>query len=249
MYILYRRKEYISTLGKNDYGVLIAIGLINGVLVAIIEILALQHSSAINYAFLIRTVSIFAIVFAAVLLKEKLTLKKLLLISFIMVGSYFVTAQDQKIVLSWGDVFTLMEAILLAFGNNILGKKIVHRIDPQLSAAISFLIGAMPVIIISLLLAFGINFFLKLTLGLTTIWFEESSWLFFGFEILTSFLSGELIPLDFFPAGLIAVNNFLPFKYIWRTNGKAKTQRAHAVSFQSLSKSPCMSTQSIISFF
>ena len=77
-----------------------------------------------------------------------------------------------------------------------------------------FFLSRLGLIIISLLLAFGINFFLKLTLGLTTIWFEESSWLFFGFEILTSFLSGELIPLDFFPAGLIAVNNFLPFKYL-----------------------------------
>lgn len=69
-------------------------------------------------------------------------------------------------------------------------------------------------IIFSLSLAFGINFFLKLALGLTTIWFEESGWLFFGFDILSSFLSGELIPLDLFPSGLLAVNNFLPFKYM-----------------------------------
>lgn len=77
-----------------------------------------------------------------------------------------------------------------------------------------FSLSRLALIIISLALAFGINFFLKLALGLTTIWFEESGWLFFGFEIITSFLSGELIPLDFFPAGLIAVNNFLPFKYL-----------------------------------
>jgi len=69
-------------------------------------------------------------------------------------------------------------------------------------------------VITSLVLAFTINFFLKLALGLTTIWFEEAGWLFFGFEILATFLSGELIPLDFFPAGLTAVNNILPFKYV-----------------------------------
>ncbi len=51
-------------------------------------------------------------------------------------------------------------------------------------------------------------------LGLTKIWFEEYGWLFFCFDILSSFLSGELIPLDLFPTGLLAANNFLPFKYM-----------------------------------
>jgi ABC-2 type transport system permease protein len=69
-------------------------------------------------------------------------------------------------------------------------------------------------IVASLVMAFFINFFLKLALGLTTIWFEEAGWLFFGFDILATFLSGELIPLDFFPAGLTAANNWLPFKYL-----------------------------------
>lgn len=69
-------------------------------------------------------------------------------------------------------------------------------------------------LLVSLALAFAINFFLKLALGLTTIWFEDSHWLFFGFDILATFLSGELIPLDFFPNALVAVNNFLPFKYL-----------------------------------
>lgn len=74
--------------------------------------------------------------------------------------------------------------------------------------------GRILLIGLSLVLAFAINFFLKLALGLTTIWFEESTWLFFGFEVVSTFLSGELIPLDFFPAGLEAVNNWLPFKYL-----------------------------------
>jgi ABC-2 type transport system permease protein len=68
-------------------------------------------------------------------------------------------------------------------------------------------------VIISLVLAFAINFFLKLALGLTTIWFEEAGWLFFGFDILAGFLSGEYIPLGFLPNSLTAINNFLPFKY------------------------------------
>lgn len=81
-------------------------------------------------------------------------------------------------------------------------------------AALQFTFSRLGLIILSLIMAFAINFFLKLTLGLTTVWFEESGWLFFGFVILTTFLSGELIPLDFFPSSLTLINNFLPFKYM-----------------------------------
>lgn len=70
------------------------------------------------------------------------------------------------------------------------------------------------IFILSLFLAFFINFFIKLILGLMTIWLTEAGWLFFSFEILTGLFSGEVIPLDFFPKNLIAVNNFLPFKYL-----------------------------------
>lgn len=77
-----------------------------------------------------------------------------------------------------------------------------------------FSLGKIVLVAISLILAFSINFFLKLALGLTTIWFEEATWLFFAFDIISGFLGGEYIPLDFLPAGLIAINNFLPFKYM-----------------------------------
>lgn len=70
------------------------------------------------------------------------------------------------------------------------------------------------IFIFSLILAFLINFFIKLILGLTTIWLIEAGWLFFSFEIFSSLFSGEVIPLDLFPKSLIMVNNWLPFKYL-----------------------------------
>ena len=51
-------------------------------------------------------------------------------------------------------------------------------------------------------------------LGLTTIWFTEAGWLFLSFNIIASLFSGDMIPLDLLPSGLVAVNNFLPFKYL-----------------------------------
>lgn len=68
--------------------------------------------------------------------------------------------------------------------------------------------------LVSLFLAFLLQFLLKIVLGLTTIWLTEVGWLFFGFAVISSFFSGELIPLDLFPQNLIAINNWLPFKYM-----------------------------------
>jgi ABC-2 type transport system permease protein len=65
-----------------------------------------------------------------------------------------------------------------------------------------------------LVLAFLLNFFIKLVLGLLTFWFLEAGWIFFIFEVLASFFSGEALPLDLFPPSLNLINNLLPFKYL-----------------------------------
>lgn len=69
-------------------------------------------------------------------------------------------------------------------------------------------------ILISLVMAFCLHFFFKLVLGLAAIWFTEAGWLFISFSIVNSFFSGDLIPLDLFPAQMLAVANWLPFKYL-----------------------------------
>ena len=69
-------------------------------------------------------------------------------------------------------------------------------------------------VIFSLIMAFFLNFFIKMTLGLSTIWFIEAGWLFTFYDIISSFFSGELIPLDMFPSSLFHLTNYFPFKYI-----------------------------------
>jgi len=68
-------------------------------------------------------------------------------------------------------------------------------------------------LLLSLIMAFLLNFFAKMILGLSVIWFLESGWLFFFFQILVSLFSGELLPLDLFPQSLNWLVNGLPFKY------------------------------------
>mgnify|MGYP001596238871 FL=1 len=69
------------------------------------------------------------------------------------------------------------------------------------------------VFMVSLCLSFLLMFFIKMILALMAIWFTESGWLFFSFEIFSSLFSGELVPLSFLPGSVQMGNNWLPFKY------------------------------------
>lgn len=135
---------------KKNYGLLLGMGLISTFGVNITEAFALKYSQAINYAFLIRSTVFFTIIFAYVLLGEKLTKKKLVLVAVILLGAYLLTTNGQLLTFSLGDIFTLTEAALIALGNNVFGKLATNRMKPQVSAAASFLVGVIPVVIIAL---------------------------------------------------------------------------------------------------
>ena len=80
-------------------------------------------------------------------------------------------------------------------------------------SSLSFSPAKILAILVSVFMAFWLHFFAKMILGLTTIWFTEAGWLFLSFNVINSFFSGQLIPLDLFPAKLLHFTNFLPFKY------------------------------------
>jgi bacterial/archaeal transporter family protein len=141
-------KEF-KHLKKNDYLILLLIGIISCGAVSIVEMFALKYSPAVNYSFLIRTVILFTIIFAFFFLGEKITKKKVILASLILLGAYFLTTQGKKITLSYGDIFTLIEAMLLAFSNNVLSKMAANRMSSNLSASATSLIGLVPIFFIS----------------------------------------------------------------------------------------------------
>ncbi|WP_437207261.1 ABC transporter permease [Planctomicrobium sp. SH664] len=66
----------------------------------------------------------------------------------------------------------------------------------------------------SLAMAFLMGFLIESLLGLISFWFLEVSSLLFIYMMLTYFLSGHMIPLDFMPAGAGKVILLLPFKYL-----------------------------------
>lgn len=145
------KKEEARKASKKDYLVLLLMGIIGTLLVSIIQIYALKYSQAINYSFLIRSVMIFTIAFAAIFLKEKITVKKVVLTVLILAGSYLVATSGKIISLSIGDGLTLLNAALIAFGNTILGKIAAKTMSSGLSASGSFLFGFVPIVAITFL--------------------------------------------------------------------------------------------------
>lgn len=68
--------------------------------------------------------------------------------------------------------------------------------------------------VLSVLLAFLMNFYVNYTIGMTAFWFTQASGIRQVFTLLTSVFSGALIPLVFFPQWVQRLLFFLPFQYV-----------------------------------
>lgn len=147
--ILWKNKSSGIDLGKKDLLLVIAMGILSPAGTKITEALALQSSSSINYSFLIRTVTPFTLFFAWLLLGEKIGFKKLAMVGVILVGAYLLSTNGESLVLATGDLFTLSNAVLLAFSNNVLGKMATNRMSPALASSAAFLAGVVPIILLS----------------------------------------------------------------------------------------------------
>lgn len=130
---------------KKDYLLIIGQTLIGAVGVTIFNSLGTKYSSAVNFAFLVRTTVIFTVIFAYIFLGEKITLKKILLSLFILTGAYLLTTNGQKIQLTNGDLYTLGAAACIALGNTVFGKMLTMRFGSYFSASLTFLL-AIPVL-------------------------------------------------------------------------------------------------------
>ncbi|MFZ2072441.1 MAG: DMT family transporter [Minisyncoccia bacterium] len=150
IFIFSKNFNEFKKITRKDYILLLSIGLISIVLLNIVDFFAIRYSQSINYSFLIRTSILFTIFFAFIFLGEKITLKKIILATLILVGAFFFATKGQKIVLTLGDILTLIDAVLISFGNTILGKIAIKRMSSGLSASASFLIGIVPMTIIVL---------------------------------------------------------------------------------------------------
>ena len=73
--------------------------------------------------------------------------------------------------------------------------------------------ASLPWAILSVALAFLINFYFNYILGMTSFWFVRNSGFTHVVFLISSVFSGALIPLVFFPGWLRQLQYFLPFQY------------------------------------
>lgn len=72
----------------------------------------------------------------------------------------------------------------------------------------------LPFVLLSLIVGCSINFFIYITLALTSFWFEDNTAFFWIYSKLIFTLGGMLIPIELFPKWLQGLSHYLPFAYV-----------------------------------
>lgn len=109
---------------------------------------------------------------------------------------------------SFGETFTKLVTNTIA--GIIVGLLFVGALK-------GFSIGSLPFIILSLGAGCCLNFFIYMSLALTSFWMEENSAFFWIYNKLVFTLGGMLLPLDMFPKWLQGISRYLPFAYVTYT--------------------------------
>jgi len=148
IWTLTRSKDEVKKLNPRIINIFVLIGFGSAIAIGLMENLALAYTTATNFAFLIRTVVLFTILLSTLFFKEPLTRKKILMTCTILAGAYFLNINQGYFTLQLGDIFTLMEAASIAFFTNILVKKMVMKLDPDFTAAATFMAGSIFLLIV-----------------------------------------------------------------------------------------------------
>lgn len=72
----------------------------------------------------------------------------------------------------------------------------------------------LPLFFISIILGSTLTFALDLAIGLSAFWLTQIIFLKRYYEFAQAIFSGEIIPIFLMPAGILFINQFLPFRYM-----------------------------------
>lgn len=152
IFLFQKHTSEFRKLSSRDIALLIFIGIAGAMGINYLQFLALKNTTAVNFAFIYRTVTVFTVLFAWIFLKEKITWIKGLLVAFIIIGSYLVTTEGKMINLTIGDFYSLLMAASAAFISNILVKHTVSKMHPDLSGSVATIVGCASLLILGLLM-------------------------------------------------------------------------------------------------
>ncbi len=107
-------------------------------------------------------------------------------------------------------------ALSQKFGHRVLGIA-VEFVPCVLIFSLLFGIDMRPAhfgwLVLSVVLAFFMNFYVNYCLGLASFWLVRAEGIRMVYNLISSIFSGALIPLALFPAAFQSVQFFLPFQY------------------------------------
>lgn len=132
-YILMFKRRALNGIGRNDLFRLMLVAGVGTALANSFGYYGLENSTSINYGFLVKTAVVFTIVFAHLMLDEPIHLKKILLMSSLLVGVYLVTTNGRTLVPTPYDAFIILSASLYALANTI-AKPVLRKVHSEVVA-------------------------------------------------------------------------------------------------------------------
>ncbi|MHC1604425.1 MAG: DMT family transporter [Candidatus Methanofastidiosia archaeon] len=140
-YCIATKRNEFKKIGVKRFKKLVWAAFIGSVMANITGYYGLQHSTSINYGFLIKTAVVFTIILAYIFLKEKVDSYKVALMALLIVGAYLITTDGKAIVPRTGDLLIVFSAFCYAFANIII-KPMLDDVDPDIVALLRVMFGA-----------------------------------------------------------------------------------------------------------
>jgi ABC-2 type transport system permease protein len=92
----------------------------------------------------------------------------------------------------------------------ILGSILVY----YMVGGFAFNLATIPLILIILILALLLDFFMIMSIALLAFWFEDTNSFYWIYSKILFTIGGMLLPLEFFPSWLSKLSQALPFSYV-----------------------------------
>lgn len=127
-------KEFknLKKLKKKDWGLLSLIGLVGGSIPFLLFFKGLSLTSAANGAFIHKSMFIYVVIIAGLLLKEKISNKILITAVLLLIGNLFFL-KFLPYTSQIGDLFILAATLFWAF-ENVISKHALKKLSPQIVA-------------------------------------------------------------------------------------------------------------------
>ena len=124
------------------------IGILGDGFTTILTFYALKYSTSINYGFIIKSTLIFSIILAFIFLKEKINLKKIILMFTLLIGAYLISTKGQTIYPKMGDLIILATAFFFS-SSNVIARPILKKYSPEIVSLFKTFSGGLIILIVS----------------------------------------------------------------------------------------------------